>query len=260
MYGVLRPIPGANTYFGHDTPPQTQPPPALPTPSSAPAPAAVTYSGQAPIFGAGAPAQNTLRPTRPMQRPPALTMPITGANTTFGQQSASPRGHQQHAHHQQGPANGQSFPSPIDRAVISPFGQFKNQAKIGFEQELGRRLSDIALAYSNLPRPASAIASKLTSEIDKIRQEKKEGFLPDNHHWMLLQRQLESDRFVAAAVAGHLTAKFLGGTNSKDLEMRIQTLEGLPKERFRELLKHVRPSEEPHVSTTFQGSGCQFLG
>jgi hypothetical protein len=173
---------------------------------------------------------------------------MTGANTSFGQPSSS-----QGRHHQQSSTNGQHSPSPStsQRASLTPFDQVKNQAKIDFEQNLRQRLGVLQVKkYSEIAGLASSNASRVTSDIDRVRQEKSQGFLPDNFQWNLLQRQLGSDRFVAAAVAGHLTAKFLGGTNAKDLQMRVEALEGLSEERFKEMLRQVRPSEEPHVSTT----------
>ena len=84
--------------------------------------------------------------------------------------------------------------------------------------------------------------------IDKVRQEKNLGFLPDNQQWKYLNEMLDNDRFVMAALAGHLSTKFLALAAEDELQRRAATLDDFTEDEFQErMLRLVR--HRPEVVT-----------
>jgi hypothetical protein len=105
----------------------------------------------------------------------------------------------------------------------------------------GRRFREAVLRI-NSDAPGLIRGSKLSAEkayllvhkIVGIRQEKSLGFLPDIQQWKHLNTMLDNDRFVIAAVVGHLSPKFLALAAEEELRMRTKTLNDFTEAEFRE--------------------------
>lgn len=179
--------------------------------------------------------------------PPAVPLPMVGANTFFGKppvQSSAPP---------------QSSASP---ATIAPtqatkgspvqaqlFGQPMNphQARTDFEETLASQLSSLGNAkHAGLTEYPVMIAQNATSAIAEVQQAQQHGILPDTQQWRILKDLLCHQRFVLHIAAGSLSPTFLALTGKTELNKRIQILNDMSEKEFDEQLSRAR-KPDPHV-------------
>ena len=101
-------------------------------------------------------------------------------------------------------------------------------ARTDFETTLRKGIQN--LQARNVPLAIgdpSQLAGALTRRIDQIRKEAQFGLMPDTRHWKILNGLISHEKVVAAIISGSVSSEFLARAEAKELEQRVETINGL---------------------------------
>ncbi|KAJ4312357.1 hypothetical protein N0V84_009971 [Fusarium piperis] len=189
--------------------PLTPPPTHVQGPVPMPMPGANTFFGEHP------PRVPVVENQQPAPPQPMVTTPAAAPTSTVTSKEPT-----------------QSSPHPAPHSSIFKGSALFNVSEIPAKADFEKQLQDTVrkLQLRNVPRmggdPAQ-IASALTDRVNTIRKDGKFGFLPDTQRWKFLVGLLSHEKFGIAIVAGYLSAEYVALADERDLENRIQTINGL---------------------------------
>ncbi|KAM0221754.1 hypothetical protein ACHAPA_001047 [Fusarium lateritium] len=131
----------------------------------------------------------------------------------------------------QAPKPTQSPITPRSSAVFKQGGLF-NVTEIPARAEFETRLRESLQKLQQRDVPLTGgdpieIAKSLTAKLDHIRKEGAFGLLPDKRRWKVLNEFLSHEKFVIAIISGHLSAEYVALASEKELQGRLETINGL---------------------------------
>lgn len=91
------------------------------------------------------------------------------------------------------------------------------------------------------------IAKSLTTKLDHIRKKGAFGLLPDKRRWKVLNGFLLHEKFVIAIISGHLSPEYVAMATEKELEGRIETINGLEETAIPARAQEKVDSPDPNV-------------
>lgn len=151
----------------------------------------------------------------------------------------------------QAPKPTQSRITPRSSAVFKQGGLF-NVTEIPARAEFETRLRETLQRLQQRDVPLTGgdpieIAKSLTAKLDHIRKEGVFGLLPDKRRWKVLNGFLSHEKFVIAIISGHLSAEYVALANEKELERRIETINGLEETAIPARAHEKANSPDPNV-------------
>ena len=217
------------THYQRDLPDTTRPP-TLPSQGPAPMPMA----GANTFFGEHRSRETTIAQNAKSDsgsREPAQSLPpqglsigspkITQLTNTLLNSPANRRPMSMENHRMQ------SYTSAIPK-LNGVFSVTDIPARTDFETTLRKGIQN--LQARNVPLATgdpSQLAGALTRRIDQIRKEAQFGLMPDTRHWKILNGLISHEKVVAAIISGSVSSEFLARAEAKELEQRVETINGL---------------------------------
>ncbi|WZH44652.1 uncharacterized protein QYS62_005678 [Fusarium acuminatum] len=152
---------------------------------------------------------------------------------------------------EQAPKPTQSPITPRSGTVFKQGGPF-NVTEIPARAEFETRLRDSLQKLQQRQVPLAGgdpieIAKSLTAKLDHIRKEGAFGLLPDKRRWKVLNGFLSHEKFVIAIISGHLSPEYVAMATEKELEGRIETINGLEETAIPARAQEKVNSPDPNV-------------
>ncbi|KAF5000683.1 hypothetical protein FGRMN_1616 [Fusarium graminum] len=151
----------------------------------------------------------------------------------------------------QGTKPTQSLATPRSGTVFKQGGLFnvtEIPAKVEFETRLRDSLQNLQKRDIPLTKgDPIEIAKSLTVRLDQIRKEGEFGLLPDKRRWKVLNGFLSHEKFVIAIISGYLSPDYVALADEKELEGRIETIDGLEETAIPARAREKLNSPDPNV-------------